>query len=75
MLEASTGIDGLSLPRSLVFVNEPHIAAEPTTDLVIGYPTLRGTGLFDIVCGREEYKIEGDEDPCESRVAWLRVHP
>ena len=70
MHEASTRIEWLSLPRSLVFVTEPHIVPEPTVDLVIGYPTLRGTGLFDIVCGREEYEIEGDEDPCELDDMW-----
>ena len=44
--------------------------SQQPADLVIGYPTLRGAGLLDIVCGHEEYDIERDEDPCELDDMW-----
>ena len=70
MLEALTGIQGLSLPRLLVCVTELHIVPEPTTYLIIGYPTLCRTCLFVIVCGHKEYGIERGRDPCELDDMW-----
>ena len=33
-----------------------------SNDLIIGWPTLKGTGLLAVVLGLEEYKLEEDKD-------------
>ena len=33
-----------------------------SNDLIIGWPTLKGTGLLAIVLGLEEYELEEDKD-------------
>ena len=33
-----------------------------TSDLIIGWPTLKGTGLLAVVLGLEEYEPEEDHD-------------
>jgi hypothetical protein len=47
----------LKLPRRLRFECEPSITQCPTP-LLIGYKTLVGTGLLDIVLGIESYERE-----------------
>ena len=33
-----------------------------SNDLIIGWPTLKGTGLLAVVLGLEEYELEEDKD-------------
>ena len=62
-----TGRDGreeeqLAIPRPLQFVTDALIMKDLSTDLIIGWPTLKGTGLLAIVLGLEEYELEEDKD-------------
>ena len=62
-----TGRDGreeeqLAIPRPLQFVTDALIMKDLSNDLIIGWPTLKGTGLLAIVLGLEEYELEEDKD-------------
>ena len=59
----------LKLPRRLRFECEPSITQCPTP-LLIGYKTLVGTGLLDIVLGIESYEREIDADGLDIQCDW-----
>ena len=59
----------LKLPRRLRFECEPSITQCPTP-LLIGYKTLLGTGLLDIVLGIESYEREIDADGLDIECDW-----
>ena len=44
-----------AIPRPLTFVTDAKIIDGLTSDLIIGWPTLKGTGLLAVVLGLEEY--------------------
>ena len=60
LLTTKSGTPSLTLPRSLLFVCEPEIVENASCDVVIGWPTLRSTGLLDIVLGNEVYTEDLD---------------
>ena len=51
-----------AIPRPLTFVTDAKIIDGLTSDLIIGWPTLKGTGLLAVVLGLEEYEPEEDHD-------------
>ena len=54
--------DELAIPRPLQFVTDALIMKDLSNDLIIGWPTLKGTGLLAVVLGLEEYELEEDKD-------------
>ena len=61
----STEKTELKLPRELNFVVEPLILEGSSAPFLLGYPTLVGTGLLNVVLGMEQYssELESREDP------------
>ena len=54
--------NAFALPRSLTFVTDAQIIDNLTSELIIGWPTLKGTGLLAVVLGLEQYEPEEDHD-------------
>ena len=54
--------NAFALPRSLTFVTDAQIIHNLTSELIIGWPTLKGTGLLAVVLGLEQYEPEEDHD-------------
>ena len=52
----------LAIPRTLEFVTDALIMEDLSNELIIGWPTLKGTGLMAVVLGLEEYELEEDKD-------------
>ena len=50
----------IKIPRSLTFCTDVEIVVNLSSDLIIGYPTLAGTGLLGVVLGQEDF--EPDEN-------------
>ena len=46
------------LARVLEFVTDALIMEDLSNELIIGWPTLKGTGLMAVVLGLEEYELE-----------------
>ena len=63
----STEKTELKLPRELNFVVEPLILEGSSAPFLLGYPTLVGTGLLNVVLGMEQYssELESREDASE----------
>ena len=63
----STEKTELRLPRELNFVVEPLILEGSSAPFLLGYPTLVGTGLLNVVLGMEQYssELESKEDASE----------
>ena len=59
---AREGNNELAIPRTLTFVTDAVIMKNLSSDLIIGWPTLKGTGLLAIALGLEEYEPEQDHD-------------
>ena len=47
LLTTKSSTASLTLPRSLLFVCEPEIVENASCDVVIGWPTLRSTGIYN----------------------------
>ena len=60
----------LGIPRSLTFCTDVEIVDSLTAELIIGYPTLTGTGLLGVVLGNEEYEPDEDRDIDELDELW-----
>ena len=56
--------NAFALPRSLTFVTDAQIIDNLTSELIIGWPTLKGTGLLAVVLGLEQYEPEEDPPGC-----------
>ena len=48
----------LNVPRPIMFITDAEIVEGLTHPLILGYPTLRGTGLLPVIFGLEEYTFE-----------------
>ena len=60
----------LRIPRSLTFCTDAEIVAGLTSELIIGYPTLVGTGLLGVVLGQEDFEPDEDKDTDELDELW-----
>ena len=54
--------NAFAIPRPLTFVTDAQIIEDLTSEVIIGWPTLKGTGLLAVVLGLEEYEPEEDHD-------------
>ena len=50
------------IPRSLTFCTDVEIVHGLTSELIIGYPTLVGTGLLGVILGEDNYEPDDDLD-------------
>ena len=50
------------IPRSLTFCTDVEIVNNLTSELIIGYSTLVGTGLLGVILGEENFEPEDDLD-------------
>ena len=57
-----TANNAFAIPRPLTFVTDAQIIDNLTSQVIIGWPTLKGTGLLAVVLGLEEYEPEEDHD-------------
>ena len=65
----------LAIPRTLEFVTDALIMEDLSNELIIGWPTLKGTGLMAVVLGLEEYELEEDKDDDGLAELWICQWP
>ena len=61
------------LPRALTFVADVEVIEGLASELIIGWPTLKGTGLLGIIVGTDEYVFDEDQDYDEFDDLWPDV--
>ena len=65
----------LKIPRPVSFATDAEIIADLTSELIIGWPTLRRTGLLAVAFGLESYEDDVEEDANEIDDLWPEEPP
>ena len=72
LLTVDPAREGTAVPRSVTFATDVEIVPGLTSELIIGWPTMVGTGLLPIVFGLEtfEFETQQDDQPDEVDALW-----
>lgn len=62
--------EALALPTDVSFVTDVDIVDGLTSEMIIGWPTMSGTGLLNVILGTEQYELSADTDRDELEQLW-----